>query len=179
MVGTAAPGGAAAGGLMAGAFSAHAFSPAAFLTQYMLRDRCGAGAPELPPAWLAFPLPAAGFICPQVAQLALMRGAAWSFAGGRVSIGGAVLVGQAGGVYEFVGIDTAANWVQLTRERGAAELGTLAGMGESEAAIWKAARRAALMAYAARVIDRAAAVADQAKQAAMVQESNFSALKWA
>lgn len=164
---------------MAGAFAAHAFSPAAFLTQYMLRDRCGAGAPELPPAWLAFPLPASGYICPQVAQLALMRGAAWQVSEGRLSIGGAVLLGRAGGLYGFSGSATAARWVQLSRERGAAEWEIAAGLAGADLLAWKAARHAALMEYAAQVIDRAAGVADPDKQAAMVQESNFSALKWA
>lgn len=133
----------------------------------------------MPAAWLAFPLPAAGYICPLVAQLALLRGAAWSVSAGRLSIGGAVLLGRAGGLYEFAGPATAARWVQLTRDRGAAEWEVAAGLAGDDLEAWRSERHAALMEYAAQVIDRAAGVADSDKQSAMVQESNFSALKWA
>lgn len=161
-------------------FSAHAFSPAAFLTQYMLRDRCSAMRPavELPAAWEGFVLPTE-YVCPMCAQLALLRGAAWVHDGGRLLIGGAVLLGRAGGVFGFATPATAARWVQLNQDRAAMELEALALLSAGESDGWKAGRRLVLAEYGRQVVERAAGMQDPDKRAALIAESNFSALKWA
>lgn len=164
---------------MMGAFSARAFSSDAFLTQFMRRDRCSAAAvPDLPSAWLAWPLPSAGYVCPQVARLALLRGAAWSCDGGALVIGGARLMGEAGGDFGFSTAATGARWVQIQGEREGADLSLAAELAGADLTAWKAAKAKTLADYARRVIDRAANMADPDKRAAMVAESEWCLNKW-
>lgn len=131
----------------------------------------------LPDAWGGFALPAF-YICPMCAQLALLRGAAWDFDGGRLLIDGAVLMGRAGGVFAFSSMETAARWVQINKDRAAAELSTIAAMTVGEEVAWRAGRAGLLQVYAAQVVGRAASVADADKRAALVAESNYALLKW-
>lgn len=164
---------------MLGAFSARAFSTEAFLTQYRRRD-AGSGpvvVPDMPAHWLAFALPAA-YLCPMCAQLALLRGAAWEYSAGRLLIGGAVLMGRAGGDFNFRSLDTAARWAALQRDRAQAEVQGMARLSAGQLSAWKLARAAALADYALQVLAKAEKQADPAKQAAMVAEVNFSQSKW-
>lgn len=131
----------------------------------------------VPAAWAAFPLPVR-FICPMCAQLSLLRGAAWGFSAGALDIGGALLMGRAGGVFAFASAATAARWVQINKDRAAAELSAVAAMTATEGAAWRAGRAGLLQVYAAQVVSRAAGVADADKRAALVAESNYALLKW-
>lgn len=132
---------------------------------------------DLPAAWAAFVLPE-GYLCPMCAQLALLRGAAWVFDGGRLQIGGALLMGAAGGVFAFASMETAARWVQLNRERAAAELAMLGKLTAGEAAAWVVKKRAGLAIRACAALENAAKQADVDKRGALLLEAAFCQEKW-
>jgi len=135
-------------------------------------------APVVMPAhWQAFALPSA-YLCPLVAQLALLRGEVAIYDTGRLLIGGRVLMGRAGGGFNFQGPETAERWATLQRDRAAAEVAGLGRLTAAEAAAWKAQRAAVLADYALQVLAKAEKQADPQKQAAMLAEINFSQLKW-
>lgn len=132
----------------------------------------------LPAAWLAVALPGAGYIGPVMAQLALVRGAAAVFGGGALSIGGAVLVGPAGKVFNFSASGSADYWVIINRARGVREVELLAALDPAAAAVWLEKKRAQLAKIAAAVVNAAARCQDPAIAAALVAESGFCLSKW-
>lgn len=139
----------------------------------------GADVPlSLPAGWLAVALPDAGYIGPVMAQLALVRGAAAVFAGGALSIGGAVLVGPAGKVFNFSAAGSADYWVAINRARGVREVELLAGLDAAGAAVWLEKKRAALAVVAVSVVNAAARCNHQGIAAALVAESSWCLSKW-
>jgi hypothetical protein len=131
----------------------------------------------LPASWLAVPITGA-YICPMVAQVALMRGAVPLYDAGRLTIGGAVLIGRAGGVFGFASVATAMRWVAIAKDKAGLELAVFYGLDPVEAASWRAERASVLLAYAGQVLARAMDQADAAMRLALVAESNFAQSKW-
>lgn len=121
---------------------------------------------------------AAGFVCPVMAQAALVGGAAWGTFGAGVVIGGMLLIGPAGKVYEFASVESAARWVDNARAAGVREAAIIASVAPEVAAAWKAKKRAKLAVIAGRLVTAAARMGDPAKRAALVAESSFCLSKW-
>lgn len=123
-------------------------------------------------------LPAGGYIGPVSAQQALADGAPWSVVGSALLIGGRRLIGPAGKVYAFASAGTAAKWAIGAAAVPVREAQIIAGLPVSVAAAWKAAKRARLEIVAARVVDAAARMPDDAKRAALIEEAGFLLGKW-
>lgn len=131
----------------------------------------------MPAAWHAVALPVA-YIAPMCAQLALMRGAAVDYDAGRLRVGGALLMGRAGGVFNFASSDSAERWVQINRDRAAAELRAINKLSAAEAAAWRADRAAVLARYAVGVVGAMSRHADADIRAGLRAEADFSLVKW-
>ncbi len=135
---------------------------------------------QLPASWLLYATTGA-YICPLCAQVAIAGGAVVAFDAvfKRLTIGGALLMGRAGGVFAFASASTAARWVAINQDRPQLELAALDKLSGAEAAAWKLERSAVLDEYAARIVDRMAAEPDVDKRAALLSEANFARVKWA
>lgn len=133
----------------------------------------------LPAAWLALALPA-GFICPLLGQLALVRDEAPVFdsVAGVLRIGGRVLIGTAGKPFAFGGQAAADMWVSINRARLLREVELSAGMSQAALAVFKADKRTKLQARAVAITANAAKQADADKRAAMTAEAGFHLTKW-
>lgn len=118
------------------------------------------------------------YIGPMRAQAALVAGAAWSVSGSRLTIGGAVLIGQAGKVFAFASPETAARWVDNAANIGAREVALIASIAPEAAALWKAKKRVKLAVIAGRLVEAAGRTHDAAKQAALLAESSYALSKW-
>lgn len=135
---------------------------------------------SLPAAWLAVVLPA-GYICPLLAQLAMARGEAAAFdsAAGRLTIGGRVLIGTAGKVFDFATQAAADMWVTINRARVLKEVELVAGLSPAAAATFRAGRLEKMRARAVAITANAARQADEGKRAALNAEAGFYLSKWA
>ncbi len=134
---------------------------------------------ELPAAWRAAQLGAAGFVGPVSAAMALARGGAWSTQGSALVIEGAVLIGPAGKTFVFSSVEAAQKWVELNTARPAREWALIATLAAAAAATAMQKKAAALEKVAARVVAAAARQADESKKAALLAEASFCLGKWA
>lgn len=121
----------------------------------------------------------ARYVCPMVAQAALVDGAVADVVDRRVLIGGGLLIGQAGGVYLFRTPATAAAWIEKTRAVAIREAAIIAGLDPATAEAWKARKRAKLARRADLVTAAAARQADAGKRAALIEEAAVALEKWA
>lgn len=139
-----------------------------------------AALPVLPAAWVAWPLPM-GYIAPSLAQLALLRGEVFAYdaATGRGLVGGRVLVGTAGGIFDFIDAATADEWRRANAQRGANELSTMAALPAASYATAKADKAAVLAARVPRLNLNAAAQSDPVIGAALHAEAAWYGGKWA
>jgi len=133
----------------------------------------------LPEAWRTLALPA-GYICPLLGQLALLRGevAEYDAAAGCLRIGGRVLIGTAGKVFAFGSKASADMWAVVNAAKGTKEAALLADLPAASLASLKAKKGAAMAARAAAVTNNAARQADAQKAAAMAAEADFYLTKW-
>jgi len=122
--------------------------------------------------------PRGGFIGPVMAQAAMIEGADVAMDGAQLLIGGNVLIGPAGKVYEFSSPNSAAVWVENTMNVGAREWEILAAMKPELRARWIEGKRKRLAKVATRVVDAALRVPDEAKRAALLDEADFCLKKW-
>lgn len=118
------------------------------------------------------------YICPVMAQAALVGGIGWQMEGDGLAVGGRRLIGPAGKVFAFASPATAARWIESTRYIGERERDLIAAIDPVPAALWKARKREKLAVIAARVIGAAARTADDAKRAALIAEADFLLNKW-
>ena len=135
---------------------------------------------EVPAAWPALGDSGAR-VCPLVAQVLLARGAAVVFDGndGRAWIDDSILTGPAGNPFVF-GQESALDiWVSINRARVLREIELSAAMSAEKRAVWVTTKREKLTRYAARVLAAAARIAPGNAQAALIQEAEFAAVKWA
>lgn len=139
----------------------------------------GGGALPLPAAWLAVALPA-GFICPLLGQLAMARGeaAAYSTQDKTLTIGGRVLMGTAGKVFEFKTQAAADMWLSVNAAKVQKELAALAGLPPYSLASWKAQKIGRMQGRAETITANAARMQDTAKRAALTAEAGFYSTKW-
>lgn len=133
----------------------------------------------LPAAWLVVALPA-GFICPLLGQLAMARGesAAYSTVAKTLTIGGRVLIGTAGKVFEFKTQAAADMWLAVNANKVQKELQALAGLPPASLAAWKAAKVIKMAARAVTITANAARMVDVDKRAALAAEAGFYSTKW-
>lgn len=127
----------------------------------------------------AFVQPLGAYVCPMMAQDALVDGALWAQAGSGVRIGGALLIGPAGKLFAFASPETAARWVENARVVGLAERALMETIEPATAAAWKAKKREKLAIIAGRVVNAAARQADALRRAALLAEADFALAKWA
>ena len=119
-----------------------------------------------------------GFICPMQAQAALVGGAAWVYDGGRLVVGGRVLIGQAGKTFAFRSPENAGRWVANAVRVGQVEASLRASLGAAALASWSSKKREKLAVIAGRVVAAAAKQGDEAKRAALLAESDYCLSKW-
>lgn len=119
------------------------------------------------------------YIAPMAAQAALVAGVAAVVVGRAVKVGGGVLIGQAGGEYQFASPENAAEWITATRAAGVAEAVIVAGLSPAAAAGYKARKRAKLARRAELCIAAAARQESKGKRRALVVEAGIAAGKWA
>jgi hypothetical protein len=111
-------------------------------------------------------------ICPMQAQAALLAGAAWALSAEGLDIGGCVLVGLSGRPMKFRSEQTAAAYVETVVIRAAGEAGCVAALPEWARAKWAARKVESLNAYAGRVWNAAARLANESpERAALEQEA--------
>ena len=127
----------------------------------------------------AFVRAAQVYITPMKAQEALFLGAVWRFGGGRLKIGGRVLIGLSGNPYTFRSAETADTWCKAGKRVIEVERATVERLSASVRDEWVERKREKLMARAEAVIVRAVKQADPAKRAALVEESTWCVKKWA
>ena len=118
------------------------------------------------------------YIGPTMAQAALVDGAAWSVVGDGLEIAGKRLIGPAGKTFAFSSADNAARWVDNAKTIGARERSLMAEISPDAAEAWKERKRAKLEVISYRVLEAAGRQSDQAKMAALVEESWFLIFKW-
>lgn len=118
------------------------------------------------------------YIAPMKAQEALFAGAPWRYDGGRLLIGGKVLIGLSGAPYHFASEQTAATWCSAGARVIQAERATVERLTEAVRDAWIERKREKLEARAAAIIERAAKQADAAKRAALVDEAAWCGVKW-
>lgn len=118
------------------------------------------------------------YLCPVLAGAAIAAGAAVSVASGQVRIGGALLIGTAGKVYQFASDAAAQKWCDVAAARLAFEPVALAGMGDAARVAWVAKKRLRMAEVARRVVAAAARQADAGKRAALIAEADFCLGKW-
>lgn len=121
------------------------------------------------------------YIAPMAAQAALVAGVAAVVVRSTrtVKVGGGVLIGQAGGEYQFASPENAAEWIAATRAAGVAEAVIVAGLSPAAAAGYKARKRAKLARRAELCIAAAARQESKGKRRALVVEAGIAAGKWA
>lgn len=119
-----------------------------------------------------------GYIGPMRAQAALVNGAAWLRSGSGLMIGGALLIGPAGKVFAFASAETAARWADNAKGAGEREALIISSLAPELAAAWKARKREKLAVIAGRVVAAAAKQGDEAKRAALLEESDYCLSKW-
>lgn len=119
------------------------------------------------------------YIAPMAAQAALVAGVAAVVVGRAVKVGGGVLIGQAGGEYQFASPENAAEWITTTRAAGVAEAVIVAGLSPAAAAGYKARKRAKLARRAELCIAAAARQESKGKRRALIVEAGVAAGKWA
>ncbi len=124
-------------------------------------------------------VPVSGYICPMRAQAEIVAGAAWWFDDGRLIVGGRVLIGQAGKVFAFASLETAARWVENAKNIGAREAALRASLPVPVLASWSAKKREKLAIVAGRVVAAAAKQGDEAKREALIAEADYCLSKWA
>ena len=151
---------------MIGGFSSKAFGSGAFFTPYTVGP-----VPRLPlpVGWLA--VSASDYVCDKAAAVLLLRGVAWSFDGGALRVGGAALVGSAGGVYRFGSAATAGRWVAESVGKLRADLVAYCGLSSADSAAWLGAVNAGLAAYAGRLVNNAAKQLHAGRRAALLAEA--------
>lgn len=126
----------------------------------------------------AFVRAAQVYIAPMRAQEALFSGAAWLFDGGRLKIGGKVLIGLSGAPYAFRSAETADTWCKAGKRVIEAERATVERLSASVRDDWLERKREKLTARAEAVLSRAAKQSDAAKRAALVDEAAWCETKW-
>lgn len=99
-------------------------------------------------------------------------------AGNSLRIGGAVLIGPAGKVFEFRSRETAEKWAASAVKVAASERSIAARVSPEVAAAYAAKKRENLSAIAGQVALAAARQSDAAKRAALLAESAFCLAKW-
>lgn len=118
------------------------------------------------------------YIGPVSAQAALVDGAAWAYDAGGLLVDGKRLIGPAGKVFAFTTAESAAKWAEITRTLGQRERAIAIGLPGGAAEVFKAGKRVKLAVIAARLVDRAARIPDEARRAALVAEAGFCLAKW-
>lgn len=133
----------------------------------------------IPQAWWSVVIPG-GFICPLLAQLAMVRGEEADFEDetGRLKIGGRILVGTRGNEYHFNAAGDADLWVSINRARIASELALVKGMSPSASVVFKAAKTEKAVSRSETIMRNAANLAGQDVQAALAAEAQFYLTKW-
>lgn len=112
------------------------------------------------------------------AQAGLVAGAHWVYDDGRLIVGGKVLIGPAGKVFAFGSPENAARWVENARNIGAREAALRATLPIPAIAAWAVKKREKLAVIAGRVVAAAAKQGDEAKRAALLEESDYCLSKW-
>lgn len=118
------------------------------------------------------------YIGPMKAQAALVGGAGWLVSGSRLIVGGKVLVGPAGKVFAFGSPENAARWVANAVRVGQSEANLRGSLDAAALASWAAKKREKLAVIAGRVVAAAAKQGDEAKRAALLEESDYCLSKW-
>lgn len=126
----------------------------------------------------AFVRAAEVYIAPMKAQEALFAGASWRFDGGRLKVGGKVLIGLSGAPYAFRSAETADTWCKAGKRVIEAERATVGRLSPSVRDSWLDRKREKLSARAVAVLGRAAKQHDAAKRAALVAEAAWCEAKW-
>lgn len=121
---------------------------------------------------------AGGYICPMMAQKALADGAPWAMSGHAVTVGGLLLIGQAGKLFAFTSPESAEKWVENARNIGIRERSLIASIEPGAAVLWKARKREKLAKIAGHVVNAAARQHDDAKRAALLGEAELCLSKW-
>ena len=121
---------------------------------------------------------AVGYIGPMRAQSELVAGAGWLVSGSRLIVGGKVLIGPAGKVFAFGSPENAARWVANAVRVGQVEANLRVSLDAAELASWAAKKREKLAVIAGRVVAAAAKQGDEAKRAALLEESDYCLSKW-
>ena len=139
----------------------------------------GVGESGIPQAWWSVSLPA-GFICPLVAQLALLRGeeSEYDEETGRLMVGGRVLVGTRGNEYRFQAGGDADLWVSINAARIASEVALVNGMSQSSAARFKTSKAEKSSGRAETIMRNAAKIDNHQLQTALASEAEFYLTKW-
>jgi len=122
---------------------------------------------------------APGYICPVMAQAAVVDGKSIEIAGSSLVIDGRILIGPAGKVFAFGSPVSALKWVEVTRNIGVRERAIAASMPADARSIFVERKAEKLALIAARLIAAAAKVTDAGKRAALVAESEYCLSKWA
>lgn len=108
-------------------------------------------------------------ICPMRAQVALMAGAAVVVRGGRLSIGGRVLIGGKGKEFVFKSQASAAAWAARVKKTGERNLAT----ARRNDAAWVRRKGQELAAMAGRLMDSAERMQDVEKMGAILSEADL------
>lgn len=127
----------------------------------------------------AFARPPVKYICPVMAQAAVVDGKSIEIKGGSLVIDGRVLIGPAGKVFAFSSPTSALKWIETTRNIGVRERQIAAAMPDDARAVFVERKSEKLLVIAGRLIAAAAKVTDAEKRAALVAESEYCLTKWA
>lgn len=119
-----------------------------------------------------------GCIGPVMAAAAMLAGAAVAMEGPSLRIGGRLLIGPAGKVYEFASPESAAAWLAGTKGAAVGELNALAVMPAARKAAWLDGKRQKLAAIAGRVVEAALKMTDEERRAALLAEADYCLKKW-
>lgn len=126
----------------------------------------------------AFVRAAEVYIAPMKAQEALFAGASWRFDGGRLKVGGRVLIGLSGASYAFRSAETADTWCKAGKRVIEVERATVERLSSSVRDEWVERKREKLSARAEAILRRAVKQQDEAKRAALVAEAAWCEAKW-
>lgn len=115
------------------------------------------------------------FVAPMTAKRMLVDGAAAVVVGNGVMIGGKRLMGIAGGIYKFASPESAAAWIERTRQVGIAEAQIVS---LPKAAGWLGKKRERYLLRAAQCVEAAARQVIAGKRIALIEEAATAEEKW-